>query len=129
LESLTGYNEKLTIEIEVYQHAPDWQVDEENYSSSMNIISQLKIKNAFSSDNNDMIAVFHGEICRGVANIEYNTNYDDYFAFITIYGNNQTEELEYKIWDASEGKIYSDITPVLDYIPNQLYGTMAEPII
>jgi len=127
LESNTGYNERLTLDLRVFKQAPDWTVDEDAYQYSMNLISQLKIKEIISNDKYDMIGVFVGDECRGVCNLEYQSNYDSYFAFLVVYGNLAEEELEFRVWDASEGKIYTDVSPLYVFEPNQFYGTMAEP--
>jgi hypothetical protein len=129
LESSSGYNERLTLDLRVFKQAPDWDVDETQFSSSMNIISQVRVRDIFSTDPYDMIAAFADDTCRGVAKMEYKENYDDYFAFLVVYGNEEGTELEYKFWDASEGKIYTDVTPEFNFEPNGMYGTMADPTI
>jgi hypothetical protein len=129
LESSSGYNERLTLDLRVFKPAPDWNVDETQFSSSMNIISQVRVRDIFSTDQYDMIAAFAGDECRGVAKMEYRENYDDYFAFLVVYGNKQGTALEYKFWDASEGKIYTDVTPEFDFEPNGMHGAMSEPTI
>ncbi|MFW5724922.1 MAG: LamG-like jellyroll fold domain-containing protein [Bacteroidota bacterium] len=128
LESSSGYNEKLFINLNVFKQAPDWIVDESLYSQSMNVIGKLRIRQIFSTDENDMIGVFAGNECRGVATLEYKENYDDYFLFLVVYGNAEAEDLTYKVWDASEGKIYSDVSPAIIYEPNAMHGTVAEPV-
>lgn len=129
LQSNSGYNEKLLLNLNVYRQAPDWTVDENQFSQSMNVIGKLRIKGVFSSDENDMIGVFAGNECRGVAQLEYKANYDDYFLFLVVYGNETNEELTYKVWDASEGKIFSDVSPSILFEPNAFHGTIAEPVI
>jgi hypothetical protein len=129
LQSESGYNEKMMLNVNVFKQAPDWHVDENLYSNSMNVIGKVRIRGVFSNDENDMIAAFVGNECRGVANLEYKVNYDDHFVFFVVYGGNDTEQLTYKVWDASEGKVYSDVSPALTYQPNELHGTIAEPVI
>jgi hypothetical protein len=129
LSASSGFNERLTLNLRVYKEAPDWHVDDDQYQSSMNIISQIKVQEVFSSDPYDMIGVFSGTQCRGVAHLEYKQNYDDYFAFLVVYGNTNGEELTYKFWDASEGKVFTDVVPVYAFEPNALYGSMADPIL
>ncbi len=129
LQSGSGYNEKLLLNLDVYKQSPDWKVDESLFSSSMNIVGQLRVRGIFSSDPNDMIGVFAGNECRGVAHLQYQANYDDYFTFLVVYGNTTGENLTYKVWDASEGKVYSDVTPSYSFEPNKLYGSIASPVI
>ena len=125
LEGASGYNERLTLDLNVFKQAPDWDVDETAFSSSMNFIAQLQIKEIMSADEFDMIGVFAGEDCRGVCNLEYKENYDSYFAFLVVYGNTSGESLTYRVWDASEGKIYSDVSPIYNFEPNAFYGNIA----
>lgn len=129
LEGASGYNERLTLDLRVYKQAPDWTVDETKYSSSMNVIGQVRVREVFTHDAYDMIAAFAGDECRGVAQMGYQENYDDYFAFLVVYGNMEQQELEYKFWDASEGKIYTDVTPEFSFEPNAIHGNMADPVI
>ncbi len=129
LTGASGYNESLNLNLRVYKQAPDWTVDPTAYATSMNIIGQLNIKDVISNDQYDMIGVFAGDVCRGVCNLTYNASYDAYYAFLVVYGNAKGEKLSYKVWDASAGKIYSDVNPTYDFEPNKFLGTVAAPVI
>ena len=129
LESSSGYNERLTLDLRVYKQPPEWNVDEDKYSSSMNIIGQVRVRDIYSSDKYDMIAAFAGDECRGVAKMNYQENYDDYFAFLVVYGNTEGKDLEYRFWDASEGTVYTDVTPEFDFAPNAMEGSMSDPVL
>ncbi len=129
LESKSGFNEKLALNLRVYKPAPDWTVDESQFESSMNIAGQIMIKDVYSSDEYDRIGAFVGEECRGVASLDYKESYDDYIVFLTVYGNSMGEEIIYKIWDASEGMVYSDVEPVHTFEPNQFMGSMSQPVV
>ena len=124
-----GFNEKMLLNLEVFKPAPDWFVDDTSFDNSMNIIGKLRIKNIFSADEDDMIGVFYGDECRGVVHPEYKVNYDDYFVFLVVYGNNEQVDLTYKVWDASEGKIYADVNPAFAFTPNAIHGSISEPVI
>ena len=50
----------------------------------MNITGKLFIGSEQSIDTADMIGAFAGEECRGVTEIAYVENYDDYFVFFTV---------------------------------------------
>jgi hypothetical protein len=129
LVSNTGYNERLTLDLRVFKQAPNWVVDQTAYQSSMNVIAQLAIKEVISNDKYDKIGVFSGDVCRGVCNLEYKANYDAYFAFLVVYGNESGEDLSYRVWDASEGRVYSDVAPTYNFEPNKFYGIVATPIL
>ena len=126
-----GFAEKLTVIVKCRAKAPIWTADPSRFQYSMNIIGKLKINNVVSSDIDDVIAVFVGEECRGIAKIQYVSPYDDYFVFLDIYSNSSSgnEVLKSKIWDASVGAILTDVTPQINFESNSIQGSLSNPII
>lgn len=126
-----GFAEKLNIKVKCRANAPIWTVDASKFQYSMNIIGKLKINQVISSDIEDKIAIFVGDVCRGVANVKYVPQYDDYYVFIDVYSNDVSgaEVFKSKIWDASVGAILTDVTPEVLFESNTLKGTMSTPII
>ncbi|GAB4279884.1 MAG: hypothetical protein Kow0068_03960 [Marinilabiliales bacterium] len=123
-----GYAEKLNIRLKVYKTPPQWSVNASNYQYNMNIIGQIKINGKFSTNPDDMIAAFVNNQCRGVAKSIYVEQYDNYQVYMTIYSNNlYGEHITFKVWNASEGFIHTDVTPELDFIFNQTIGTPSNP--
>jgi hypothetical protein len=129
LESTSGYNERLTLDMRVFKQAPDWNVDESQFNASMNIIGQVKVQDVFSDDPYDMVGAFAGDECRGVVQLEYKENYDAHFAFLVVYGDVSGEALTYKYWDASAGKVYTDVSPQFEFTPNAIHGNMGSPTV
>ncbi len=124
-----GYNEPLLVKLYVYAPAPDWSVDPEKYQFSMNFIAQLKIDGVISSDTADMLGAFVGNQCRGVANLQYVEAYDMYEVFLTVFSNSENgEDIDLKIWDASEGIIHLRITPEYIFGSNAIHGTPSQPV-
>lgn len=134
-----GFQEKLPIEVRVYKTPPSWVVDPTKYSSTMNVIGKLNVNGVYSTDEFDMVAAFHkesGEI-RGVANVCYIEAYDSYYLFLNIYGDDDTFELEFRIWDASIGQIIGEVSasdPLTNeamnsYVVNTVQGTTSNPIV
>jgi hypothetical protein len=113
----------------VFKQAPDWTVDESRFDASMNIIGQVKVQDVFSDDPYDMVAAFAGDECRGVAHLGYKENYDAHFAFLVVYGDVSGEALTYKYWDASAGKVYTDVSPQFEFAPNAIHGNMGSPTV
>jgi len=129
LESDFGYPEKLNIDLTVYKPTPNWAVNPAEFQYSMSVIGQVKINNAISDDPNDIVAVFVDGVCRGIANVKYVRQYDNFEVYLTIYSNIPSgETVEFRVWDASEGQIITDITPIITFANNGLLGTPAEPI-
>ncbi len=122
-----GFNEALNVKLRVYIPEPEWTVNPADYENSMIVVGQLNIAGNYSADVYDKIAAFAGDECRGVANVQYNKNRDAYYVFLTVYSNSTTEDLTYKVWDASAGEVYTDVTPEINFESNQLTGSIGNP--
>ncbi|MDD2635796.1 MAG: T9SS type A sorting domain-containing protein [Bacteroidales bacterium] len=122
------YNERLALNIKVNGHAPDWSVDPENYTLTANVIGQLSISNIISTDEDDIVACFVGNECRGVANVEYLNNLNVYLCFMNIYANTNGEIMSFKVYDASTGDIYSNVSPHIEFLENTIYGSLNDPL-
>ncbi len=128
LTSDFGYAEKLNINLNVFEEKPEWTVDENDYQYSMSVIGQLKIDGVFSTNKNDMVAAFVNGECRGLANSEYVEEYDMFEVFLNIYSNQQSgEEVTFKMWNASEGYVHVNVTPILSYMYNEVIGMPSNP--
>lgn len=131
-----GYYDKMYLKLKVYALPPaSWSVNPSLYSGNMNIIAQLKIDNTFSTNPDDIIAVFKGSDCRGTAHLQYYPQIDKYIAYLSVLSNNEAgiENLTYKIWNATEGKIHSLVEPsdstCLIYEPNAIKGSFVTPVL
>jgi hypothetical protein len=126
-----NFNERLSIHLKVFQEPPVWTVDPGQYQYSMSIIGSLRIGSIISTDENDRIGAFVGEECRGVASLEYNNAYDKYLVFMDVFSNREdtsaTEQISYRIWNASEGLVHTEVEPEHSFQSNTIKGTPAEP--
>jgi hypothetical protein len=133
LQTDFGYDEKLQIKLRVLAPAPDWAVDPSLYKYSMNLVGRIKVDAKFSEDSYDKIAAFSDGEVRGSVNLVYNDAYQEYFAFLTVYSNaNVTENIEFKIWDSSQGKVIIANVDKKDFIPfeqNGILGKLSQPVI
>ncbi|MFW5889780.1 MAG: LamG-like jellyroll fold domain-containing protein [Marinilabiliaceae bacterium] len=130
LVSSMNYNESLQLNIKVEGNIPEWNVNKNQYSYSSNLIGQLQINDVISVDTADIVACFAGDECRGTAKITYSPTGNTYLLFMTIYSNQISgEELTFKIYDASTGEVYSEVTPKIDFISNHMYGSVAQPMV
>jgi hypothetical protein len=124
-----GYNEPLLLKLYVSTPSPSWSVDPGKYQFSMNVIGQLKINNVISTDTADMIGVFVDGECRGSAHLKYAAPYDMYEVFLTIFSNKESgEQLQFKIWDASDGITYPKVTPEYQFMKDEFQGTPSTPV-
>ncbi|SNR71632.1 LamG-like jellyroll fold domain-containing protein [Lutibacter flavus] len=133
LQTDFGYDEKLTIQIKVLAEEPDWEVDPTDFDYSMNIVGRIKVDSKFSEDSYDKIAAFYNGEARGVVNLIYLESFQEYYAYLTVYSNNVFgEELEFSIWDASQGKILVasiDSNSTITFKENEVMGTLTNPVI
>ncbi len=123
-----GFNEKLTLSLDVFAEAPDWEVDPADFQFSMNVVGQLRVQGVVSRDRNDRIAAFVNDEIRGVTNLVFVPELDNYLAFLDIYSNaTSNETIEFRMWDSSTGREYRDLTPSLSFETNQVYGSPKSP--
>lgn len=131
LQLLTDFNfpEKLTIDLKVREKEPDWAVNPADFQNSMGIIGAIRIKGVISTDGEDKLAAFVGEEIRGVNYLRYVPQTDRYLVFMDVYSNETFgEELTFKVWDASDGIIYSEVEPeFILFDANTLVGSTATP--
>jgi len=124
-----GYDEKLQVNLSVTAEAPKWTVDPSNYQFTMNVFGKLMIDSIISADENDMVAAFVGDQCRGVVSLVKLADFDIAEAMLPIYSNAESgEQIDLLIWDASEGAIYSNVSPVYTFEADKLYGSPAAPV-
>ncbi len=125
------YSDVMHLNLKVGVEAPDWKVNPADFEYSMNIFGELHIQGVPSTDIEDMVAVFDGEKCIGIAHPEYVTRYDRYFLFMKVYSNSTTvKNLNFRIWDASTGGLYAaKISETITFAPQQIYGTTTNPVI
>lgn len=130
---LTDFNfkEKLALDLNVKAKEPDWTVDPTAFEHNMTIIGQLKINGVFSEDVNDKLMVMVGQEIRGVANVEYVPQISGYRVFLNVFSKVASGELlTFRVWDASAGKIYTDVTVVpapINFDATSFVGTLIDP--
>ena len=132
---LTGNNgieTPLTINVKVTGNVPEWNVTPAQYENSMNVIARVEINGKSLDDEDDLVAAFIDDECRGIAHPVYNERFDDSFITIDIYGNNETgKDVTFRAYDASTGTLYPVVTtkPTIGFTPLALIGKYSEPVI
>jgi len=123
-----GYDEKLQVEVTVKAQAPNWTVDASKYQYMMNVFGKLSINGVIATNENTMLAAFVNGECRGVTSLKYLSSFDLTEAMLSIYSNSdQGETIELRIWDASTGKTYTNVTPAYTFVSDKVYGTPKAP--
>ena len=133
-EELNIYMRKLCYEPE------DWVINASDFEYSMNMTAVLYTQPSTaavdtSDDIYDMVGVFVGDELRGVASVEYLpsleslSNFHPYEVFLTIYSNTTaTEELSFKVWDASDCTMLGTIIESYNFEINEVLGSLTNPV-
>jgi hypothetical protein len=131
LESDFGFNLKLPVNLRVLEEEPNWAVSPNDYSYSTNVVGRIKVDGIFSNDMYDMIGAFYNDEVRGVTNLVYDPSYGQYYIYLTIYSNEASgEDIEFRIWDASKGKILqSTVNKAISmkFQTNAILGNLVDP--
>ncbi len=123
-----GYPEKMALDLSVRAIKPDWQLDPNDYQYSMSIIGELEIDAVLSTNIEDYLVAIVNDTVRGLAQLEYVAAYDKYEVFMNVYSNNSLgDSIEFQIWNAGNGQLYTNVTPELEFSSNQIIGTPAVP--
>jgi hypothetical protein len=130
LTSDYGYNEPFLVDLKVFQNPPsNWKVTETDFEYSMSVVGKLLIAGRVSQNPDDIVAAFVGDECRGLVNMRYIDLYDQHFAFLNIFSNKVSgEEIELRVWDAANGRVYTDVTPQISFISESRIGRASAPV-
>ena len=130
--------------------APNWEVDESNYNSTMTMTGQIFVGSKILEYEDSKIGAFDlwGN-CIGLAYPEYIATRDAYYVSMVIYGNpiekpdpHATYEYEHKVifqlYDSSTGTVYplvdcqlpgGEVTGSIEFQDNASYGSYDHPVI
>ncbi|WP_455586538.1 LamG-like jellyroll fold domain-containing protein [Bacteroides sp.] len=131
LRNDNNVSEALPLTVKVAGEKPDWSVNPAYFKYNMTVFGKMRFNGVFSADKEDMLAVFVNGQCRGVANSSYDKIGDLWYAFLTVYSNEvQSSDLEFRMWDASTGKVYS-ATPnkTIIFVNDNIVGSADEPVL
>ncbi|MCU0430171.1 MAG: hypothetical protein MUF42_09390 [Cytophagaceae bacterium] len=128
LSTYLNFDEKLMVKVNALATPPDWTFDPGKFQYNMNFFGRLLIGQVPSSDVNDQVAAYAGNELRGVSKVQYIPQLDAYLTFITIYSHQQSgEKITFKVWDASQGKLYEEVSPELIFNANEIVGSSTNP--
>ena len=132
LKGNNGIETPLTVNVKVKGQTPDWNVNPKQFENSMSMIATLDILGLQSEDEDDIVAAFVGDECRGIAHPVYKARYDSYFVTMDIYGNNDSgQPVTFRAFDASTGTLYPEVVPdnAVNFQYLELNGTYSDPVI
>ena len=129
----------LMLHITIIGNDPMWDVNPNDYESSMNLIGQIYFEDKICSNPNTKIAAFVEGNCCGVASPKLVTTRDAYFVSMTIYGLQDVtkdQPITFRIYDAEQGVVFGNVKTILNgetlnltYQPNGLKGDYDNPLI
>ena len=132
LKGNNGIETPLTVNVKVKGQTPDWNVNPKQFENSMSMIATLDILGIQSEDEDDIVAAFVGDECRGIAHPVYKARYDTYYVTMDIYGNNDSgQPVTFRAFDASTGALYPEVVPnsAISFQYLDLNGTYTDPVI
>ena len=123
-KTLNGW-EPLQINVRVICSPPAIEENFSDFEYSLNIIASLEIDGEKSNDIYDLVRVYNNDILCGSGKVKYYDEVDDYLALITIYSNTtEQQSLDFQIWDASACSNYIDNQYSINFIDNDIIGTL-----
>lgn len=133
LTSDYSFNETIDVSLRVTAPEPDWKLSPTAFEQSMTLVGKIRIDGKFSNDPNDRLVAYRDGEVRGVVGLTYDSDYDDYFAYLTVYSNPEdSSNVTFKMWDASAGRIKDANVNSAASIPfnsNALLGNFQNPLI
>ncbi|MBL7791419.1 MAG: PKD domain-containing protein [Saprospiraceae bacterium] len=103
-----------------------WMVVPGDFANNMIVTGLLEINGNLSVDPNDKVAAFVNGECRGVSPLYYVEALDKYFVTLFIYGNSSGEQVEIRLYDASDDHMYFNIEN-FTFQSNGLVGNFGAP--
>ena len=128
-----GFDEKIQLNLRVIAQELDWNFTPSDFDESMNIIGKIRVDDELSMDLYDKVIAYIGDEVRGIGELLYVEQYDEYFVLLTVYGaNTESSPIEFRIWDASVGRL--KVAAIeggtsISFTPNELFGDFQNPLI
>lgn len=122
----------LLIGNQMYAQNPDWGVNENDFQYTMSFVAFLNIDKNDLDTTNDKVAAFVNGECRGVSNLTYVVSENRYYAYLTVFSNQNNETLDFKIYDSTNDSVIN-VSKTEQFEINKHYGdvfqaySIAEP--
>jgi hypothetical protein len=123
--------ETLKLTLQVKGKKPEWIVKPSDYDYNMVVYGKIRLNSVFSINKEDILGAFINGKCVGVANNSYNASNNLWYTFLTVYSSTPTAtSVEFRIWQASTGKIYiATPSQAITFANNAVIGTTTVPVI
>jgi hypothetical protein len=107
----------------LFAQIPTWTVNENEYQYTMTFIAKLNVEGRQLINPNDRVAAFVGNVCRGVSGITYVASKKNYYAYLTVFSNTQSENISFKLYDSSNNKTTTLSKPIV-FLINEHKGNL-----
>lgn len=89
----------------MFAQRPSWSVNETAFENTQTMIAKLTLDGKQLESPNDMVGAFVGNECRGVASPVFIPATGKYYTYLTVFSNKQGEEITFKLYEHSTGRI------------------------
>lgn len=107
----------------LFAQIPNWVVNENEYQYTMTFVSKLNVDGKQLINNGDRVAAFVGNTCRGVSGVSYVASKNNYYAFLTVFSNQQGEVISFKLYDKLTNKTTS-VSKSITFVVNEHKGDL-----
>lgn len=115
------------IGISAFGQAPSWSLNENNFQYTMSFVAFVNVDGVNLSDSNDKVAAFVNGECRGVTNLTYVASEDSYYAYLTVFSNQNSETLNFKIYD-SVNDVVKEVAKTENFEINEHSGNLFQAL-
>ena len=98
-----------------------WNLNIHNYEFDGDIIASVSIDDIKNTSQNDQLAIFVGDECRGYSNAMYCPITQEYVFHLRAYSNSVEERMSFNFFDSKTGTIYEDIQSI-EFKSNMILG-------
>lgn len=114
---LIGFSQTL------FAQNPNWTVRESDYQYTMTFVAKLNLDGKRLTGANDKVAAFVGNVCRGVSGVTYVASEKNYYAFLTVFANQQGENISFRLYDATANKT-TNVSKQIPFNVNEHKGNL-----
>ena len=120
----TSKVEKQNIDTEVSK----WTVDVNKYQMSMTVTAIALVDGKELTNENMQVGVFVGDECRGTATLKYIEAYQQYMAFMMVWGNtvDVNSKITFRSYDPTNNQEMISVES-LSFVPDNITGSPANP--
>lgn len=107
----------------LYSQTPAWSVKENDYQYTMTFVAKLNVDDKQLINPADKVGAFVGTTCRGVSGITYVASEKNYYSYLTVFANEQAENVSFKLYDSAANKT-TTVTKQITFVVNEHRGNL-----